>query len=1339
MGFSAMTSANFGLSANFSNNLDDVLDLTNGQSSGLDSGGASETPAESEAAYAGIGVETIDSAGSFDLAETSGAALYTGASGDLGGAGAAESPFTSDIDTGGGGYAPPALAPSGPPAAPGPAVSLQALANYLETGYWSAAEGRPSRFYNVTGAGSGANSGTLFYNVAGFSTSLSTIYGTETADSNGISAARADMVREAFKIYGQVLGINFVETTSTSTAVDFFFSDNKSGAYAASQMVSGNGGAIDYTVINVNSGWNGGTSTIGDYTFQTFLHEIGHALGLGHQGNYNGSGGFLGDAAFENDSWALSMMSYFDQVENSSTSTTNYSYARLISPMSVDWIALNDLYAGQGFGVNHAFTGNTTWGFNTNITTGQSASFANLATLASTNAFTIVDGGGIDTVDFSGFAADQTINLSLASAGSTVGSVSSVGGLTSNMTIAVGTIIENAVGGSGSDQIYGNEYDNTLTGNAGNDTMKGLGGSDTLYGGSGVDTLYGGDGGDTLSDSGNNSVYGGAGNDYIIDTFVSGGTWDGGADVDTIDLSNDNFSANIDLSAASFTAFGATFTGFENAYGTQGSDTITGSGVDNVLKGLGGNDTITGGAGIDTLLGGDGNDTITDSNNNSVNGDAGDDTIVDTFVLGGTWDGGAGNDTIDLSGDNFSAIMDLSAASFTLFGATFSNFENAIGTQGNDTITGSSGFNTINGSGGNDTIIDNEAQDDNLNGGAGVDTLVSDLTYVDDALFSMVTGLATFSGGTFLHFSNIENITVGGGSDVTGDGNANVITITDTGFVHTNVVDGGLGFDTISTGIGNDTIYDNDSSDDNINGGADIDTLITDLTYVDDALFNFNTGLATYSGGTFLHFSNIENITVGGGADVTGDGNANIIIASDAVLSGANVVDGGGGIDTINTGAGNDTIIDNEAGDDNLNGGTGTDTLISDLTYVDDANFNMLTGLATYSGGTFLHFTNIENITIGGSADITGDGGDSFLTASDAVQSGTNTIDGGGGVDVITSGAGNDTLYGGAGNDQLYGGADNDYLNGGLGNDRIDGGAGVDTIDYGAAGSALYIDLRVATQANTGGLGTDVITTIENVIGGASGDVLIGNSGVNTLYGGAGGDSLVTLEGDDFAYGDAGDDYLAGRDGNDTLYGGDGNDVGDGGLGTDTLYGNAGNDYLIGGDGSDTIYGGDGGTNVGDLGDQWLGGDGGDDFIYGNLGTDRLSGGAGNDLLTGGEGYDYMTGEAGIDTFVYNALSDGSISEQIGDWQGGVDKLRIDASAFGGGLVAGALAANQLVIGTAANQAFGQFLYNAGNGVLYWDADGTGAGSAVAFTRLFTSAFTLPPATLAVTDFDIVA
>ena len=73
----------------------------------------------------------------------------------------------------------------------------------------------------------------------------------------------------------------------------------------------------------------------------------------------------------------------------------------LISPMAADWIALDALYP-----LRTAFAGNTTWGFHTNIT---STVFADLGTYAASSAFTVVDRGGIDTVDFSGFAADQTI------------------------------------------------------------------------------------------------------------------------------------------------------------------------------------------------------------------------------------------------------------------------------------------------------------------------------------------------------------------------------------------------------------------------------------------------------------------------------------------------------------------------------------------------------------------------------------------------------------------------------------------------------------------------------------------------------------------------------------------------------------------------------------------------------------------------------------------------------------------------------------------------------------------------------------------------------------------
>ena len=52
-------------------------------------------------------------------------------------------------------------------AAPGPAVSLNTLASYLTDGYWNDT-GRTSRWYNVDDNGTGANFGTLYYNISGF-------------------------------------------------------------------------------------------------------------------------------------------------------------------------------------------------------------------------------------------------------------------------------------------------------------------------------------------------------------------------------------------------------------------------------------------------------------------------------------------------------------------------------------------------------------------------------------------------------------------------------------------------------------------------------------------------------------------------------------------------------------------------------------------------------------------------------------------------------------------------------------------------------------------------------------------------------------------------------------------------------------------------------------------------------------------------------------------------------------------------------------------------------------------------------------------------------------------
>ena len=356
------------------------------------------------------------------------------------------------------------------------------LADYLTSGYWSdrninTSDGTLS--HNLGSSGTRANNGVLYFNVSGYS-----------SDSNGLSAARAELVREAFKLFEATLGIQFIETTSTNDSiVDFFFSDNSSGAYANFNYYTN--GTLGATYINVASNWSGGTSTFDDYTLQTILHEIGHALGLGHQGNYNGSASYPGSATFDNDSWQASMMSYFSQTENS---TINADYEFLQTPMSVDWMALDDLYGSQGYGVSNAFAGNTVYGFNTNISGSVSEIWAQFATYADQTAYTIVDGSGIDTLDLSGFGNNSVINLAPSDRSATSPSVSSIGGRVGNLTIAEGTIIENAIGGSGSETFYGNSANNVLTGNGGNDTFHDSAGADTYYGNSGTDTvLFAGD------------------------------------------------------------------------------------------------------------------------------------------------------------------------------------------------------------------------------------------------------------------------------------------------------------------------------------------------------------------------------------------------------------------------------------------------------------------------------------------------------------------------------------------------------------------------------------------------------------------------------------------------------------------------------------------------------------------------------------------------------------------------------------------------------------------------------------------------------------------------------
>ena len=157
--------------------------------------------------------------------------------------------------------------------------------------------------------------------------------------------------------------------------------------------------------------------------------------------------------------------------------------------------------------------------------------------------------------------------------------------------------------------------------------------------------------------------------------------------------------------------------------------------------------------------------------------------------------------------------------------------------------------------------------------------------------------------------------------------------------------------------------------------------------------------------------------------------------------------------------------------------------------------------------------------------------------------------------------------------------------------------------------------------------------------------------------------------------------FCSGGDGNDQLFGQAGNDI---------LFGEAGNDQLSGGDGNDSLDGGDG--------------------------DDTLDGGDGDDFLSGGVGADVLTGGAGADTFSFQLASDGP--DEITDFVSGIDKIRVPASGFGGGLTAGGTVS--LVSGSdpTASGATGQFLFDTDDGRLLWDADGTGGGAAVLVATL---------------------
>ncbi len=240
---------------------------------------------------------------------------------------------------------------------------------------------------------------------------------------------------------------------------------------------------------------------IGSFVYHTFIHELGHSLGLFHIWEY-----ILNEKHKVLDSLKYSVMSY----KCPDIKDADFGGLYPMTFMLVDILLLQYLY-GPNMTTRLE---NNTYGFHSN--TGRAA--YSLKSIEDKLVSCIWDSGGIDTLDFSLYTVNQVINLN-------EGCFSDIGGLRSNISIAYKTIIENAIGGKGDDTLIGNPFDNNLSGGDGNDLFYGGAGNDLLYGGSGNDVIYG--------ELGNDVLFGDDGDDMLID-YYGANMLDGGKGNDRI-------------------------------------------------------------------------------------------------------------------------------------------------------------------------------------------------------------------------------------------------------------------------------------------------------------------------------------------------------------------------------------------------------------------------------------------------------------------------------------------------------------------------------------------------------------------------------------------------------------------------------------------------------------------------------------------------------------------------------------------------------------------------------------------------------------------------------------
>jgi len=369
-----------------------------------------------------------------------------------------------------------------------------------------------------------------------------------------LSAAQQDTARASIQLWDDLIAPKFVEKNGIGADIQFGNSADPAQAYSYYPGAK-TGHKYHSDVFVADPAINGSNNwlDLNGYGATTLIHELGHTIGLSHPGNYNYDPTlpltYANYAEYAQDSEQYSIMSYWDATNTGSyiVDWSTFFFGNEQTPLLHDILTIQDKYGADPT----TRAGDTVYGFNSNA--------GNVVYDFAHNPFpylSIYDAGGNDTIDLSGFNAGVYLDLhagEFSSAGqgpldaatvnaardhlsaeapdffgtlshltqsqinatmnsyraynaSSIASDTGVTGVnateTNNISIAYGTTIENGVGGSARDVIWGNEVANVLKGMGGNDVLDGFEGNDTLWGGDGSDTFqfHNLEKGDTIAD-----------------------------------------------------------------------------------------------------------------------------------------------------------------------------------------------------------------------------------------------------------------------------------------------------------------------------------------------------------------------------------------------------------------------------------------------------------------------------------------------------------------------------------------------------------------------------------------------------------------------------------------------------------------------------------------------------------------------------------------------------------------------------------------------------------------------------------------------------------------------